>query len=199
MKTMSGSVSTSLPHCQQFLMNLTLYSHTTLHQKYSSRTTTQRLIYGLWESSSTSCSQAKFHSQVIQNLRLSVMWSKEIFISIMSLSKDTQKRLRSSSCVWLRRMWHRDIRQSRPWITHGSRTVSCIVTKQWAQNRQMIWRTQYHKWDARRQFFSIWVTQYKKTIYSDCQNQWKQQTKQTVVILILKHSRNASCSPIWAS
>ena len=95
---------------------------TTSLQRYSYKITIQRLISGPLVLSSILCYLEKCHFQETQSLRSSEMWSKAIFISIMSLSHDTQHRQKNFYSAWLKKTWTYASQQNKHSITPGSKS-----------------------------------------------------------------------------
>lgn len=117
-------------HCDDsiikyILINLCfLLSLTTLRRKCSYRTTTLRSMCGPWESSSTSCFQARCHSQATLSSRSLEMSLRVTSTLITNLSHDTLRRLKNSYSVLSRRTWLNGIQLIKRLITPGSRTTS---------------------------------------------------------------------------
>ena len=96
-----------------------LYSLTTLHLRFSSKTILQRLTCGRWGLCSTSCCRARFLSLAGMNSKLLPMWSRANFTSIMMLSKmsATTAKIWYVTSWW--RMWTKDSPQRKHTITDG--------------------------------------------------------------------------------
>ena len=133
------------------------FSRTTLRQKCSCRTITQRLTFGQWESCCTSCCLVRCPSRVIRNLKSLATWSREISTSTTSLSKSILQKLKTSCSVSSWRTSTNALPQNKHMLIHGSRTSNSTTVKQWMIKPLNKWKQLWMVREFRKLYCYIWA------------------------------------------